>query len=202
MTTAIRNPEFQMLEKFARRIAHLPNGDLHVAIGGNGPPLLLLHGYPQTHVAWHRIAPDLARRFTVVAPDLPGYGDSSAPRNGDYSKRAMVSDLVGLMAAQGFDRFAIAGHDRGGRVAYRLALDHPGKVSSIAVLDMVPTLDMWEMMDGPMALAVYHWLFLALPGPARRAAGSLDRPRSGRLPASDGPKLVCQSRCHPPGGPR
>jgi haloacetate dehalogenase len=163
MTTVIGNPEFQMLEEFTRKNVSLPNGDLHVAIGGDGPPLLLLHGYPQTHVAWRRIAPALGRRFTVVAPDLPGYGDSSAPRDGDYSKRAMALAQVGLMAALGFDRFAVAGHDRGGRVAYRLALDHPEKISRMAVLDMVPTLDMWEMMDAAMALAVYHWLFLAQP---------------------------------------
>ena len=105
----------------------------------------------------------LARYFTVVAPDLPGYGDSSAPRDGDYSKRAMAQAQVDLMEALGFDRFAVAGHDRGGRVAYRLALDHPDRISRLAVLDMVPTLDMWEMMDAAMALAVYHWLFLAQP---------------------------------------
>jgi haloacetate dehalogenase len=152
-----------MLEKFALKTVSLPGVDLNVAVGGDGPPLLLLHGYPQTHLAWHRIVPDLAKRFTIVAPDLPGYGDSSAPRDGDYSKRAMAAAQVDLMAALGFGRFAVAGHDRGGRVAYRLALDHPDRISQLAVLDMVPTLDMWEMMDAAMALAVYHWLFLAQP---------------------------------------
>jgi haloacetate dehalogenase len=152
-----------MFEKFARRVVRVPGVELNVATGGDGPPLLLLHGYPQTHVAWHRVAPDLLPRFTVVVPDLPGYGDSSAPRGGDYSKRAMAEAMVGLMAELGFDRFAVAGHDRGGRVAYRLALDHPDRISRLAVLDMVPTLDMWEMMDAAMALAVYHWLFLAQP---------------------------------------
>ncbi len=142
-----------MLEKFAPTIIPLPNADLNVVVGGEGPPLLLLHGYPQTHVAWHRIAPDLAKRFTVGAPDLPGYGDSSAPRDDDYSTRAMARTCVGLMTTLGFGRFAIAGHDRGGRVAYRLALDHPERISRLAVLDMVPTLDMWEMMDAAMALA-------------------------------------------------
>jgi haloacetate dehalogenase len=152
-----------MFEKFARRVVRVPGVELNVATGGDGPPLLLLHGYPQTHVAWHRIAPDLLPRFTVVVPDLPGYGDSSAPPGGDYSKRAMAGAMVELMAELGFDRFAVAGHDRGGRVAYRLALDHPDRIARLAVLDMVPTLDMWEMMDAAMALAVYHWLFLAQP---------------------------------------
>lgn len=152
-----------MFEKFASEMVALPGGDLMVATGGSGPPLLLLHGYPETHAAWHRVAPELAARFTVVIPDLPGYGDSSAPHDGDYSKRAMARTMADLMAARGFDRFAVAGHDRGGRVAYRLALDHPDRITRLAVLDMVPTLDMWEMMDADMALAVYHWLFLAQP---------------------------------------
>jgi haloacetate dehalogenase len=152
-----------MLEKFAHRMISVAGMGLNVAIGGDGPPLLLLHGYPQTHVAWHRIAPNLAQHYTVVTPDLPGYGDSSAPRDGDYSKRAMARTMADLMAELGFGRFAVAGHDRGGRVAYRLTLDHPDRISRLAVLDMVPTLDMWEMMDADMALAVYHWLFLAQP---------------------------------------
>lgn len=141
----------------------LEGTEINAAVGGEGPPLLLLHGYPQTHVTWHRVAPVLARRFTVVAPDLRGYGDSAPARDGDYSKRAMAADQVRLMARLGFARFGVAGHDRGGRVAYRLALDHPSRVSRLAVLDMVPTLDMWEMMDAAMAMAVYHWLFLAQP---------------------------------------
>ncbi|UEM19447.1 alpha/beta hydrolase [Skermanella mucosa] len=152
-----------MIKNFMHRRFDLGGAVIHAAVGGVGPPLLLLHGYPQTHVTWHRVAPILARRFTVVAPDLRGYGDSAPPLDGDYSKRAMAADQAGLMAELGFDRFGVTGHDRGGRVAYRLALDHPGRVSRLAVLDMVPTLDMWEMMDAGMAMAVYHWLFLAQP---------------------------------------
>ncbi|MBI2684151.1 MAG: alpha/beta fold hydrolase, partial [Actinobacteria bacterium] len=112
-------------------------------IGGSGPPLLLLHGYPQTHAMWHAVAPALAARFTVVASDLRGYGASGKPPGGAgqaaYAKRAMARDQVGLMRSLGFDRFAVAGHDRGGRVAHRMALDHPGRVTRVAVLDIVPT---------------------------------------------------------------
>lgn len=100
-----------MFEKFASEMVALPGGDLMVTTGGSGPPLLLLHGYPETHAAWHRVAPELAERFTVVIPDLPGYGDSSAPHDGDYSKRAMARAMVDLMAARGFGRFAVAGHE-------------------------------------------------------------------------------------------
>jgi haloacetate dehalogenase len=137
-------------------------------IGGSGPPLLLLHGYPQSHVCWHRVAPALARRFTIVCPDLRGYGDSSpAPEemadHAAYSKRAMAADQVALMAALGFERFAVAGHDRGGRVAYRLALDHPARVTRLATLDIVPTSEMFDRTDTAMAQATYHWFFLAQP---------------------------------------
>lgn len=115
--------------------------------GGAGPPLLLLHGYPQTHVMWHKVAPRLAERFSVVAPDLRGYGDSAKPP-GDpahqtYSKRAMAQDMVGLMGALGYERFAVAGHDRGARVAHRLCLDHPGRIARAAVLDIAPTYTMF-----------------------------------------------------------
>ena len=113
--------------------------------GGAGPPLVLLHGYPQTHALWHRVAPPLAEDFTVVVPDLRGYGRSAKPPSGDaainYSKRAMAQDIVELMAALGHERFRLAGHDRGGRVAYRLALDHPQRVHRLATLDIVPTLE-------------------------------------------------------------
>ena len=141
---------------------------LFARVGGAGPPLLLLHGFPQTHVEWRRIAGPLAKRFTVVAPDLRGYGASDAPasqRGEGYAKRVMARDAVALMRALGFDRFRLAGHDRGGRVAYRLALDHPQAVEALAVLDIVPTAEMWAGMDAARALQVYHWSFLAQPAP-------------------------------------
>jgi haloacetate dehalogenase len=129
--------------------------------------VLLLHGYPQTHACWHRVAPALATRFTVVCADLRGYGDSGRPRSDPahraYAKRTMAEDQLEVMASLGFERFAVVGHDRGGRVAYRLALDHPERVTRLAVLDMVPTLETWARMDRRGALASYHWLFLAQP---------------------------------------
>lgn len=143
--------------------------ELLVREGGEGPPLLLLHGYPQTHVCWHKVAPALAKRFTLVMPDLRGYGGSSIPPlTADglaYSKRVMAQDVLSLMTELGHDRFAVAGHDRGGRVAYRLALDSPEAVTRIAVLDIVPTFAMWAAMDAGMALKAYHWPFFAQPAP-------------------------------------
>jgi haloacetate dehalogenase len=142
---------------------------LRVRRGGSGAPVLLLHGHPQTHAMWHAVAPQLARRFTVVAPDLPGYGESTAPRtapdHAQASKRAMAADLVRLMSGFGFDEFVVAGHDRGGRVAYRLALDHPTVVKRLAVLDIVPTVDAWERADREWVLDYWHWAFLAQPEP-------------------------------------
>ncbi|WP_216824827.1 alpha/beta fold hydrolase [Salinigranum rubrum] len=123
---------------------------------------------PQTRAAWHEIAPELAERFTVVAPDLRGYGDSrgpSDPETADYSNRVMAADLVAMMESLGFDAFGLVGHDRGARVGYRLALDHPGRVAQLAVLDIVPTLETAEMMDYAYAKQMYHWLFLAQPHP-------------------------------------
>jgi len=151
-----------------RRIAG-SGADIFCRIGGSGPPLVLVHGYPQTHVEWHRIAPALAERFTLVMPDLRGYGASSIPANdatnAPYSKRAMAADVVAVMRALGFARFAVAGHDRGGRVAYRLALDAPERVTRLAVLDIVPTHEMWTTVDAARAMKVYHWMFLAQPKP-------------------------------------
>jgi haloacetate dehalogenase len=140
---------------------------INVTYGGQGPPLLLLHGYPQTHVMWHLVAPRLAERFTVVAPDLRGYGDSSKPV-GDadhlaYSKRVMSVDQVRVMQMLGFDEFAVAGHDRGARVAYRMARDFSERVTRLALLDVVPTGYIWDTMDRGSAMAAYHWLFLAQP---------------------------------------
>lgn len=136
---------------------------------GDGPPLLLIHGYPQTHVMWHRVADALAARFTVVAPDLRGYGDSAKPAgdadHANYSKRTMAGDLVAVMAGLGHDRFNVAGHDRGGRVAYRLALDHPDAVVRVAVLDIVPTRALYDATDRIIADAYFHWFMLTKPAP-------------------------------------
>ena len=135
--------------------------------GGEGPPLLLLHGYPQTHVMWHKIAPALAERFSVVAADLRGYGDSGKPLRDvchtNYSKRTMALDQVELMAGLGFDHFSVVGHDRGARVAHRMALDHPDRIGKVAVLDIAPTLTMYEGTDMAFASAYYHWFFLIQP---------------------------------------
>ena len=142
---------------------------IHLRQGGSGPPLLLVHGYPETHVMWHRVAPALARQFTCVVADLRGYGDSSVPASDAdhrvYAKRAMAGDLVAVMAGLGHERFAIAGHDRGGRVAYRMALDHPQAVERIAVLDILPTWKYWDRLDRKGGLRIYHWMFLAQPAP-------------------------------------
>jgi haloacetate dehalogenase len=142
---------------------------IRVRHGGSGPPLLLLHGHPQTHVMWHRIAPWLAREFSVVAMDLRGYGDSSkpptTPDHEPYSKRAMARDAVAVMRHFGFERFDVAGHDRGGRVAYRLALDHPERVSKLATLDIIPTGEHFRRADMKFGLGYWHWFFLAQPYP-------------------------------------
>jgi len=140
---------------------------IHAEVGGSGPPLLLLHGYPQTHVAWHKVAPTLARHFTVVAPDLRGYGDSLGPPGDplhhNYSKRVMAQDNCTLMRALGFERFAVIGHDRGGRVAYRLCLDHPELVRCLVSLTVVPTEEMWRRAGMAFGLKAYHWYLLAQP---------------------------------------
>lgn len=142
---------------------------LRVRHGGSGPPLLLLHGYPQTHMMWGQIAGELAKDFTVVAPDLRGYGGSSKPPVSEdhepYSKRAMARDAVALMAQLGFAQFDVAGHDRGGRTAYRLALDHPAAVRRLSVLDIIPTADVWRLADRRFALGYWHWSFLAQAHP-------------------------------------
>jgi haloacetate dehalogenase len=146
-----------------------PRGTVLARVGGEGPPLLLLHGYPETHLMWHAVAPGLAERFTVVAADLPGYGTSFRPPvtsdHAGHAKRALAGDLVAAMAALGHDAFAVAGHDRGGRVAYRMALDHPEAVTRVAVLDVVPTGEVWRRADAALALGYWHWAFLAQPAP-------------------------------------
>ena len=158
-----------MLDGFAT--TEIDTGEVTILVrhAGSGPPLLLLHGYPQTHLMWHRVAPQLAQDFTVVAPDLRGYGASSkppaTPDHAPYAKRAMALDQVAVMDQLGFGRFAVAGHDRGGRVGYRLALDHPDRVSRLAVLDIVPTGDALLRADAAFALGYWHWFFLAAPAP-------------------------------------
>ena len=143
--------------------------DIHLRVGGCGPPVLLLHGYPQTHVCWHHVAPALAEDSTVVVADLRGYGDSSCPTAGDdhvgYTKRAMAADMVKVMETLGFESFDVIGHDRGARVTYRMALDHPEAVTRMMSLDVVPTLDMWEGTDKARAIGAFHWPFLAQPAP-------------------------------------
>lgn len=154
---------------FASEWINTKLGRIFARVGGEGPPLLLLHGYPQTHVMWHRVAPDLAKKFTLVIPDLPGYGWSDVPKTDadhtPFTKRAMAQAMIEVMEKIGHARFALAGHDRGGRVAYRLALDHPGRLSQLAVLDILPTYEYWAKMNRDFALKIYHWMFLAQPHP-------------------------------------
>ena len=144
-------------------------GKIFARSGGNGPPLLLLHGFAQTNVMWHKVAPALAQHFTLVIPDLPGYGWSAVPKSGaghaPYDKRSMAKVMIEVMEKLGHARFTLAGHDRGGRVAYRLALDHPGRLSKLAMLDIVPTYAMWHDLDARLAYRIWHWTFLALPAP-------------------------------------
>ncbi len=152
-----------------RSIETAPGVRIHATLGGRGPALLLLHGHPQTRAIWHRIAPTLAEHFTVVAADLRGYGDSSKPEGGDdhtaYSKRTMAADMRALMRALGFERFDVLAHDRGARVAHRLALDAPDAVRRLALLDIAPTLDMYEGASDTFARAYWHWFFLIQPAP-------------------------------------
>ena len=145
------------------------DGELRVRIGGSGPPLLLLHGNPQTHAMWHKVAPVLARRFTIVCPDLRGYGGSfkpqATPDHAPYAKAEMARDLAELMTALGHERFQVGSHDRGARVAHRLALDNPDRVERLAVLDIVPTIEHFERTDMSFALGYYHWFWFAQPHP-------------------------------------
>src|ERR1700760_3207652 len=144
-------------------------GRIFARVGGSGPPLLCLHGFSSTHVMWHTVAPALADKFTLIIADLPGYGWSDMPDSDKdhtpYTQRAMAKTMVEAMEQLGHVHFALAGHDRGGRVSYRLALDHPGRLSKLAVLDILPTYDYWERMNRLYALKIYHWTFLAQPYP-------------------------------------
>jgi haloacetate dehalogenase len=158
-----------MFDGFVQHGLQTARGRIFARVAGQGPPLLLLHGYPQTHVMWHAVADLLTDRFTVVVADLPGYGASFRPvpaaDHAPHSKRALAGDLVQAMGLLGFEQFAVAGHDRGGRVAYRMALDHPDRISAAAVIDVVPTGDVWARADAQMALGYWHWAFLAQPAP-------------------------------------
>lgn len=170
-----------VLAGFADHRIDSDHGDVFMRIGGYGQPLLLLHGFPETHLMWHAVAPILAQRFTVILADLPGYGQSDPPSfdddgHGGMSKRAMARSLVAAMAELGYRRFAVVGHDRGGRIAYRMALDHQRHVERLAVLDVVPTYDVWDRADARFALAFWPFSLLAQPAPLpeRLIAGAPD----------------------------
>ena len=154
---------------FTLETLDLPAGPVRLRRGGSGPPLLLLHGNPQTHAMWHAVAPALAERFSVVCPDLRGYGGShkpsATPDHAPYAKVAMAADLAELMTRLGHERFSVGSHDRGARVAHRLALDHPDRVEKLAVLDIVPTLEHFERTDMSFAMGYYHWFWFAQPHP-------------------------------------
>jgi haloacetate dehalogenase len=146
--------------------------------GGEGAPLILLHGYPQTHMCWAGIAPEFARHFRVIVPDLRGYGESDAPKDDPghtvYSKRRMASDIVALADRLGLDRVHVLGHDRGARVAYRLALDHPERIARLGIIEVVPTADFWRAWTAEIAYKAYHWTFLAQPAPLPETLISAD----------------------------
>lgn len=169
-----------MFDGFAACELDTERGMIYARVGGSGPPLLLLHGYPETHLMWNTAAQRLAERFTVVVADLSGYGKSLRPPvtadHASHAKRALALDQVQAMASLGHQRFAVAGHDRGGRVAYRMALDHPERVSGLAVLDIVPTAEVCARAEVKFALAYWHWGFLAQPAPLpeRLIAGDPD----------------------------
>ncbi|MGG5820095.1 alpha/beta fold hydrolase [Falsiroseomonas sp. HW251] len=161
--------------------ATLPNGlAVNFVTGGAGPPLLLLHGWPQTHAAWHRLAPRLAADFTVIAPDLRGYGGSDGPEpdgaHRAYAKRAMAEDALALMDLLGHERFGVLAHDRGARVGYRLALDAPARVAAFVSLTVIPTVEMWRRVDRRMATGAWHWFLFQQPGelPERMLAADPD----------------------------
>jgi haloacetate dehalogenase len=169
-----------MFEGFDELQIETSGATINLVKGGSGPPLLMLHGYPQSHVMWHKIAPRLAEDFTVVAPDLRGYGDSSKP-HGDpehliYSKREMARDQAEVMTQLGFDTFLLVGHDRGARVSHRLTKDHSDRVLKLATLDIIPTRKMFQIVNKEMATNTYHWFFLIQPYdfPERLIGGSAD----------------------------
>ncbi|MBO8195881.1 alpha/beta hydrolase [Streptomyces oryzae] len=169
-----------IIEGFETRSIGVADGvELNAAVGGAGPALVLIHGFPQTHLMWRHVAPVLAERHTVVCPDLRGYGASSKPEavaEDTYSKRTMAADIVGLADALAFDRFALVGHDRGAHVAFRVGLDHPNRISHLGLLDIVPTLDTWNVLHGVRAAVAFHLYLMAQPPglPEQMIAGSAD----------------------------
>ncbi|MGJ5181454.1 alpha/beta fold hydrolase [Bradyrhizobium oligotrophicum] len=169
-------PTNSLFEGFSR-LDHTTTG-VHFAgvMGGDGPPVLLLHGYPETHATWHAVAPALAQRFSIVAPDLPGYGRSLVRNDGAWAKRDVATELVSLMQSLGHRRFAVVGHDRGARVGYRLALDFPQQVTAYCSIAVVPTLDVWPAVDREFAKRAFHWFLFAQPGdlPERLLAADPD----------------------------
>ena len=173
-------PTVSLMEGFRRETIVTSGAEINVAIGGSGPPLLLLHGNPLTHVSWHKIAPALAETFTVVAPDLRGYGDSSKPEGGEdhaaYTFRAMGGDNFEVMEKLGFHRFQVAGHDRGARVGFRMALDRPEAIERLAALDIVPTYNVLTNVTMGWGLESYHWFFMAqkAPFPEKLLTADLD----------------------------
>lgn len=162
-----------MFEHFEQKYVDTERGALFARVGGTGSAVLLLHGYPQSHVMWHAVVAALAGEHTVIVADLPGYGSSFRPLltadHSAHSKRRISDDLVQMMHALGHDQFAVAGHDRGGRVAYRMALDHPERVTAVAAFDVVPTAEVWRRADASLALTYWHWAFLAQPAPLPEA---------------------------------
>jgi len=158
-----------LLPGYESRFTETSAGKIFARIGGRGAPVLLLHGYPESSVMWHRLAPLLAGQHQLVIADLPGYGQSDAPESGPghapYDKRSMANAMVELMQSLGHEQFAVVGHDRGGRVSYRMALDHPQRITRISTLDIVPTWEMWTGINRPRAMKIFHWTFLAQPYP-------------------------------------
>jgi haloacetate dehalogenase len=158
-----------LFPSYESRFIETSAGKIFARIGGDGPPLLLLHGYPQSNVMWHLLALLLDKHFQLVIADLPGYGESDAPESSEnhapYDKRSMAKAMVELMEKLGHKQFALAGHDRGGRVAYRLALDHPERLTKLCTLDIVPTYEMWRRLTPVSAMKIFHWTFLAQPFP-------------------------------------
>lgn len=169
-----------LMEGFSRRRIRTRGAEINVAIGGSGPPMLLIHGNPLTHVSWHRVAPTLAKSFTVVAPDIRGYGDSSKPDGGPnheaYSFRALGEDMFEVMSELGFDRFLLAGHDRGARIGFRMALDRPERIIRFCALDIIPTYQLLTNVTLGWGLESYHWFFMAqkAPFPERLICADLD----------------------------
>jgi haloacetate dehalogenase len=201
------SPEYpELMPGFHWRDVDAGGVRIRAAVGGSGPPLLLLHGHPQTHLTWHKVVPALAKRFTVVATDLRGYGDSeklpSDPAHANYSKRAMAADQVAVMAALGFDRFDVVAHDRGARVAHRMALDHPDRVARLVLLDIAPTATMYAQTNREFATRYFWWFFLIQPFdlPERMIAADpdhfLDRHLAGqiKIEGSLDPRVVAEYR--------